>query len=84
MAATPEVLNHLRNSTIATFFFTLLLLGTVSAYLGLMTSTASSPEEGQRRQIAIDVLTAVNMAETFMLFLCVFITFGFAMQIPRQ
>ena len=84
MPATPATLNHLRNSTIATFFFFLLLIATLSTAIAISPETVTLPNDpdgSKKMQVRIIVQVSTAVAGT-VLAVCTLTTFGLGMQIP--
>jgi hypothetical protein len=91
MPATPGTLNHLRNTSIATFVFLLLLIATLIASAVINDYNVSGvvwndmSEEGLRRKNALanknQIVTIAGMLDAVALGTCILTTFGLAMQI---
>ena len=81
MPATPDALNHLRNSTIASFFFLLLLIATLSTYAGVYATAPDTGtlEDAKRRNIINGIGMVSMMAESAALVVCILTTFGLSM-----
>ena len=82
MPATPATLNHLRNSTIATFFFLLLLIATLSTGIAISTVTLPNDPDGKKKIQAGIILQISTAAAGTVFAMCTLTTFGLGMQIP--
>lgn len=82
MPATPATLNHLRNSTIATFFFFLLLIATLSTAIAISTVALPNDPDYKKRTEAGIILQILSAAAGTVLAVCTLTTFGLGMQIP--